>query len=190
MFFLTIIIYNSPNFVYIMENFILISSLTYIVINTYNIYKYYVFKVLPLIILNLSKGVNKMRDTFLKIFQDTVDKSLFRHKSLIDIITKTSESSARLNRAIAKSITECGCINLSAKKQAIPFETSFENISDFVTYQVSGNLCEHCLEVLEDEIGNHMFYIASICNALNVDLTSALSEELNKITTLGKYGML
>lgn len=131
-----------------------------------------------------------MNDLSISNFQYTVNEALLRHKSLIDIMTKITESSSRINRAIAKSVTECGCINLAAQKQLIPFEYSFSDISNLLTYQVNGEICEHCLEILQDEIGNHMFYIASACNALKLDLDTALTKELDKITTLGKYSML
>lgn len=131
-----------------------------------------------------------MDNTFLSDFQSNINEALTRHKSLIDIMTKLTESSSRINRAVAKSITECGCITLSAQKQSIPLESSFEDISKILTHQVDGHICEHCTEVLQDEIGNHMFYITSVCNALNIDLENTLKKELDKINTLGKYSML
>lgn len=131
-----------------------------------------------------------MDDMSLSAFQNTVNEALVRHKSLIDIMTKITESSSRINRAIAKSVTECGCIEMSAHKQSIPFESSLKDVSELLTHQVNGSVCEHCSEVLQDEIGNHLFYIASVCNALNINLNDALSKELDKINTLGRYSML
>lgn len=128
--------------------------------------------------------------TPLSNFQNTVNEALVRHKSLIDIMTKITESSSRVNRAIAKSVTECGCIELTAYKQSIPFETSLDDVSELLTHQVSGSVCEHCMEVLQDEIGNHLFYVASLCNALDFNLSDIIDKELDKLNTLGKFTML
>ncbi|EET85405.1 conserved hypothetical protein [Clostridium carboxidivorans P7] len=57
-----------------------------------------------------------MKDVIFDDFQNAVDESLLRHKSILDIMTKLQESNARINRAIAKSITNCGCIKLTAEK--------------------------------------------------------------------------
>ncbi len=60
-----------------------------------------------------------------KDFQNEVSKSLIRHKSILDIMTKLDEYNARINRAVAKSVTSCGCISIDAKKQnlmAIPMK--------------------------------------------------------------------
>ncbi|KMT22430.1 hypothetical protein [Clostridium cylindrosporum] len=131
-----------------------------------------------------------MDNISISTFQDTVNEALVRHKSLIDIMTKISESSARINRAIAKSVTGCGCIELAAHKQSIPLDSSLDDASQILTHQVNGSICEHCREVLQDEIGNHFFYITSACNALNINLEDTLVKELDKIATLGKYSML
>lgn len=131
-----------------------------------------------------------MDNASLSTFQGAVNEALVRHKSLIDIMTKITESSSRINRAIAKSVTECGCIEMLANKQSIPFESSLKDVSELLTHQVNGSICEHCLDVLQDEIGNHLFYIASVCNALNINLDDSLSKELDKINTLGRYSML
>ena len=50
-------------------------------------------------------------------FQEQVDNVLIRHKSVIDILTKLNEYTARINRAVAKSVTTCGCIEIHATKQ-------------------------------------------------------------------------
>ncbi|MEG0371247.1 MAG: DUF1573 domain-containing protein [Clostridium sp.] len=131
-----------------------------------------------------------MDNMSLTTFQNTVKDSQVRNKSMIDIMTKLTESSARINRAVAKSITLCGCIDLTAHKQSIPFESSLDDALKLLTHQVNGDICEHCLEILQDEIGNHLLYVASLCNALNIDLNKTAQEELDKVTTLGKYSML
>ena len=61
-----------------------------------------------------------MKDIIFDSFQNDVSESLLRHKSILDIITKYAESSCRINRAVAKSVTNCGCIEINAKKQCLP----------------------------------------------------------------------
>ncbi|MEF9952414.1 MAG: DUF1573 domain-containing protein [Clostridium sp.] len=129
-------------------------------------------------------------DMSLLSFQQTVNDTQIRNKSIIDVITKLTESSARINRAVAKSVTVCGCIELTAQKQLIPLEASLEDVSKIMENHVNGDVCEHCLEVLQDEIGNHLFYIASLCNSLSIDLNLTLEKEHDKINTLGRFNML
>ena len=53
-----------------------------------------------------------MKDIIFDDFQNSVNDSLLRHKSILDLITKYSESCSRVNRAIAKSVTNCGCLTI------------------------------------------------------------------------------
>ena len=52
-----------------------------------------------------------------KWLQEQVEKVLIRHKSILDITTKLNEYATRINRAVAKSVTSCGCIEIHATKQ-------------------------------------------------------------------------
>jgi len=76
-----------------------------------------------------------MKDIIFDNFQNDVNESLLRHKSILDIITKYSESSSRVNRALAKAVTKCGCIKISAKKQ----ENIFFNNDDINNFNYSLN---------------------------------------------------
>ena len=42
-----------------------------------------------------------MEDPQVQKFQETVDEYLIRHKSIVDVLSKISESSGRANRAVA-----------------------------------------------------------------------------------------
>ena len=53
-------------------------------------------------------------------FNDIVDDVLVRHKSILDIITKLQETNSKINRAIIKSVTACGCIEINGKLQQVP----------------------------------------------------------------------
>ena len=60
---------------------------------------------------------NKNSKEFCDKFQEQVSELLIRHKSIIDIMTKLDEYTSRINRAVAKSVTTCGCISIHAEKQ-------------------------------------------------------------------------
>ncbi|MBI6874292.1 DUF1573 domain-containing protein [Clostridium aciditolerans] len=131
-----------------------------------------------------------MKDVIFDDFQNAVNDSLIRHKSILDILTKFQESNGRINRAVAKSITNCGCINVAAKKQQMPEDNddiNIESLKDCLQTHIDGNLCDNCREVIEREIGNNLFYLTSLCNILDLNLYDVLIKEYDKINTLGKY---
>lgn len=124
--------------------------------------------------------------------QNKISDILVRHRSILDVMTKLDESNSRINRAVAKSVTHCGCISINASKQELPTDdkSTFSESRDCFKKHVQGELCSHCKEIIEKELGNHMFYIGAICNTLDIDLNQAVSKELNKLDTLGIYSLL
>lgn len=130
-----------------------------------------------------------MKDVIFDDFQNAVNDSLIRHKSILDILTKFQESNGRTNRAVVKSITSCGCINVTAKKQQMPEDNdiNIESLKDCLQTHIDGKLCDNCREVIEREIGNNLFYLTSLCNILDLNLYDVLIKEYDKINTLGKY---
>lgn len=129
------------------------------------------------------------RDTLCNEFQDIIPKVQIRHKSILDIITKLEESNARINRAIVKSVTTCGCIKIDASKQEYNKE-SLEEVKEYLKSHIEGELCEVCREKIEEEIGDHMFYIGSLCNAFGLNLSDIISNEYKELKTLGIYSLL
>lgn len=121
-------------------------------------------------------------------FQEQVDKVLIRHKSILDIMTKLGEYNSRINRAVAKSVTACGCITINATKQDYS-QDSFEKLKDSVKSHVEGTLCDTCREVLDKEIGSYIFYLAALCNTLDLNLDSILNKEYDIIKTLGLFSL-
>lgn len=135
-----------------------------------------------------------MKDVIFDDFQNCVSESLIRHKSVLDIMTKLQESQARINRAIAKSVTCCGCLEIDAKKQEIscgeiPDDITLEDFNKYMSSHVKGELCPACHEVLEKEIGNHLYYLASLCNTLGLNMYDIFLNEYNQLKVLGKYSM-
>ncbi|MPQ42360.1 DUF1573 domain-containing protein [Clostridium tarantellae] len=129
-----------------------------------------------------------MKDLIFDDFQNSVNNSLLRHKSILDILSKYQESQARANRAICKSVTNCGCIKINAEKQNLECEkTSLEDLNTCFKSHLTGSLCESCREVIERELGNNIFYITALCNCLDLNLYDILLKEYGKINTLGKF---
>lgn len=131
-----------------------------------------------------------MKDIIIDDFQNAVAESLLRHKSILDIMTKLGESQARINRAIAKSVTSCGCIKIEAEKQKLPDDCSLDDAAKILSYQVDGKLCDNCRDVLEDEIASELYYLAALCDALDLNLFDILLKEYKNLSTLGKFSML
>jgi len=131
-----------------------------------------------------------MKDIIVDDLQNTVEEYLIRHKSILDILTKIQESSARVNRAVAKSVTECGCLKINAQKQEIPKDAMIEDAHKYIKTHVDGQLCDNCREVLETEIGNNIFYIIALCNTLGLNFYDILLKKDKELNTLGVFNML
>lgn len=131
-----------------------------------------------------------MKDLIFDEFQNSVDECLLRHKSILDIMSKLQESEARVNRALIKSVTSCGCLKVEAERQHIPHNIDnldLEDLDHCFDTHLKGNICNSCREILEKELGNHFFYIASVCNSLDLNLYDIFLKEYKNINALGKY---
>lgn len=128
-----------------------------------------------------------MREKCCRDFQTAVDQYLVRHRSALDVMTKYQESSARVNRAVVKAITDCGCIAVTAQRQQVPADIAYSEIRQYVSSHLSGEPCQSCKEVLSKEMGNSLFYLAAICNLSGLDLHQVMLEELKKVQTLGHF---
>ncbi|MGG7143867.1 DUF1573 domain-containing protein [Clostridium nigeriense] len=126
-----------------------------------------------------------MKDIIFDSFQNDVNESLLHHRSILDLMTKLSEANARVNRALAKAVTNCGCIKISATKQDTFIDTN--NSPPSLSTHIEGELCNNCREVIENEIGNSIFYLTSLCNCLDLNLYDIFLKEENKINILGKF---
>jgi hypothetical protein len=120
-------------------------------------------------------------------FQNAVDEYLIRHRSVLDVLTKYQEATARVNRAFAKAVTECGCVEVNAGRQQAPSETDFRDLKQFVSSHVSGEPCEHCKEVLAKELGHSLFYMAALCNVVGLSFHDVMRQECKNVKTLGVF---
>lgn len=135
-----------------------------------------------------TKNEINFKNTICDNFQEQVSLVLIRHKSILDIMTKLDEYNARITRAIAKSVTSCGCVAIKANKQDFGND-SFENMQEKAQSHVEGKICDNCKDILEEEMGSYMFYLASLCNTLDLDLSDVLEKEYDRIKTLGIYSL-
>ena len=126
-----------------------------------------------------------MNDMIFDEYQNCVNDCLIRHNNILDVITKYSETNSKVNRAIAKSITNCGCINIKNIKNG-ENNINKEISSDSKTSCIA---CDDCREVIEKEIGNNLFYLTSLCNLLGISLYDIIIKEYNKMITLGKFNL-
>lgn len=122
-------------------------------------------------------------------FQKTVAQYTIRHKSILDILSKAQDANARLNRAITKAATTCGCIQIEARKKPIPEDASLEDLRDLLDNHLRGSLCEECREMVENEMGKLLFYLAALCNTVGLDLSSVMTRENDQLRTLRIFNL-
>lgn len=125
----------------------------------------------------------------LQEFQQQVSELLLRHRSLLDVMTKYSQSNASVNRAVSKSITECGCIELNAKQQGFSEEMELDQANRQSKSHMAGQLCEHCSDIVRSEMGKNLFYLSAYCNLLGIDLEEVVAKESDKCHTLGWFNL-
>lgn len=122
-------------------------------------------------------------------FQQTVSLHLIRHRSILDVMTKYQDACSRVNRALAKSVTTCGCLKVTAGKQELPADASLSEMSEYVKTHLEGHLCPNCAEVIEEELGKSIFFMAAICTLTGLDLDEVIKAENDRISTLGFYSL-
>lgn len=122
-------------------------------------------------------------------FQKTVSLHLIRHRSILDVMTKYQDACSRVNRALAKAVTVCGCLRIDAEKQDLPADATLSEMSEYVKSHLEGHLCPNCEEVIEEELGKAMFFTAAICTLTGIDLHDLIKQENDRISTLGFYSL-
>jgi hypothetical protein len=125
----------------------------------------------------------------LQEFQSQVSELLLRHRSLLDVVTKFSQAGASVNRAVSKSITECGCIELTARHQGFSEEMPLDQANRQSKSHMEGSLCEQCREIISSEMGKNLFYMSAMCNLLDINLDNVVSKEADKCSTLGWFNL-
>ncbi len=126
-------------------------------------------------------------DEVVGLFQDKVSELLLRHRSILDTLSQHAESAIRVNKSITRTVTNCGCISVNAHKQHIPPEVSLEECRKYLKSHIEGSLCENCKEMVEEEMGNNLFYLAAICHLLDIQLDDIIKREYNRMEALGLF---
>jgi hypothetical protein len=132
---------------------------------------------------------NSINDIHIEDFQSVVGDLLMRNRSILDIISKIQTSAARVNRAVVKSVTHCGCVQVDGKKQTFPGEANMEDLRELMSTQLKGKLCPECRPTIEEEIGEVLFYLAALCNTLDISLYDVILKEKETLSTLGAYSL-
>lgn len=130
-----------------------------------------------------------MKDVIYDEFQNKVDEVLIRHTSLLDVMSKFSDAQSKSNRAVTKAITNCGCITLDTLKVTPPDDSAYEDLKHYKSDHIKGELCPTCREKIEEEFGNLEYYVAALCNVLDLSLYDIMLKEYKKINTLGKFSL-
>ncbi len=120
-------------------------------------------------------------------FQDMVSEVLIRHRSILDCLSKYQESTARVNRSVIKTVTDCGCISIIASKKQFPPSTTLKECSKYMDSHIKGKMCEHCREVIAEELGKHLFYLTALCNTLDFEMEDLIGKEYDRISTLRHF---
>ena len=124
-----------------------------------------------------------------KEFQEIVGEYLLRHRSILDVLTKLQVSSGEVNRAVAKAVTQCGCIKIKANKQKIPPNINLEEAKEYLSSHLEGQLCNNCRETISTEMGEALFYLTALCVLLDLDLHQIIKQEKEKISTLRIFSL-
>ncbi len=133
--------------------------------------------------------MSKMKETTLDSFQYAVSDLLVRNKSILDEMSKFQDSNARINRTISKAVTQCGCIKINAGKQEYPEDAEYAKIKDYMSSHLEGKLCPSCRDLLEKDMGRHLFYLTTICNNLDLNLYDIILKESERLRLFGKFNL-
>lgn len=120
-----------------------------------------------------------METDMLNEYQDRVAGVIARNKSVLDILSKQHWAAARVARSVVKAVTACGCVEINGRKN--PPRTG--------TDQLRGELCEDCRATVMTEMGELMFYLTSLCNALGIRLDEVVAGDMSRCDMLGPYSL-
>ncbi|TCT14385.1 hypothetical protein EDC18_106189 [Natranaerovirga pectinivora] len=127
--------------------------------------------------------MSAIHDLITEELQFLVEEYECINKSILDQITKLSEYSNKINRSIIKACTQCGCLKIEGKK--LDFETAHDELDT----QCYGNICPDCKEFVEKNMGSCLYYLAALCNTLDLNLYDILLKEVKKVDLLRKYNI-
>ncbi|MGB9846361.1 MAG: DUF1573 domain-containing protein [Desulfotomaculales bacterium] len=130
-----------------------------------------------------------MKDFIYDDFQNTVSEVLVCNRSVLDILSQIQEANARLNRVVIRTVTGCGCLKIQAGKKEIPSDLSLADLKNFLDSHLLGEMCAECREAVETALGRLLFYLAALCNLLDLNLCDILLKEQKQLKILGIYNL-
>lgn len=120
-------------------------------------------------------------------FQKKVSHLIVRNQNILDILTKCQNSCGKICRSTVKTATGCGCLKIVGEKSLAVF--SDEDFAGKANSGTEGELCPECSDIIENEIGEMLFYIAGLCNALGLSIKDIMKKEIKNVEVLGKYSL-
>ena len=69
----------------------------------------------------------------------------------------------------------------------LPVGSPLEQLRAFLDSGVRGQLCDNCREALEAEVGQTLFYMTGVLNAVDMNLYDCLLKEQKRISALGIF---
>ncbi len=120
-------------------------------------------------------------------FQKKVSHLIVRNQNILDILTKCQNSCGKICRSTVKTATGCGCLKIVGEKNLSVF--SDEDFAGKANSGTEGKLCPECKGIIENEIGEMLFYIAGLCNALGLSIKDIMKKEIKNVEVLGKYSL-
>ena len=124
-----------------------------------------------------------MEQFILEEFSCAVEEVMRRNVSFFDVITKLETSNAKMSRAAAKAITQCGCVHFEPKEKKKREATLKERSG------VRGEMCDSCREELEKAVGEHLFYLSGFLSITGLNFYDVYLKEMSRQRTLGKYSL-
>ena len=121
-------------------------------------------------------------------FQSKVSLLIARNNNILDILTKFQDSCGKTNRSVIKSATGCGCVKINAEKTSFNIE-EIKSLSPKELSGIKGDICSFCRECIENEIGETLFYLAGLCNAMGLSMKDIMKKEISNVEMLGKYSL-
>lgn len=130
-----------------------------------------------------------MKDLLCDQFQNTVSEMTLCHRSILEIMAKVQESGARIQRAIVHSVTSCGCQKIVTNKKPLPQDATLLDLKNLLDSHISGSLCDNCRDSIENELGRSLFYMAALCNLLDLNLYDIFIKEHKQLEILREYNL-
>ena len=104
------------------------------------------------------------------------------------------ESSARVQRAVAKAVTVCGCIEIDAARQALPDpaseDISYADLKQYVQSHLGGSFATIAATSSKRSWARPTFTPPRCAETFNLHAADILAKEKQRLDTLGIYSLM